>query len=275
MRKRLEGLSAKTSEVEFPGGSIVDNVEDNRVQVVFERMPDADMRKNLKSHGFRWAPSVGAWQRKRSPDAMRWAKKIVGAQEQGQERQPGAGAEKTTEGGALRNRFKDGDIVGRIDDKTAAEINALGFQTTASDVTIAESDIDYIERKHGAQLSEQDVDYLKKTIEEPTEVLPNISTDQSPERDRSVVMVRKNGKNYVSIIEIAPGESSNKLWNFWKMQPAKADRYLQKFREEKTRRQQSGGATNDPSYSSLPGAPSVGKPEGLSGSQTADAGSYE
>ena len=279
LRKRLEGLSAskgmETSEVEFPGGSIVDNVEDNRVQVVFESKPDADMRKNLKSHGFRWAPSVGAWQRKRSPDAMRWAKKIVGAQEQGQKRQPGIGAEKTPGEGALRNRFKDGDIVGRIDDKTAAEINALGFQTTASDVTIAESDIEYIERKHGAQLSEQDVDYLQKTIEEPTEVLPNIGTERSPGREDSILLVRKNGKNYISIVEVSPGEGNNKLWNFWKMDPKKGEKYLLKFRDEKTRRQQSGGATNDPSYSSLPGAPSVGQPEGLPGRQTSDAGSYE
>ncbi len=44
-----------------------------------------------------------------------------------------------------------------------------------------------------------------------------------------------------------------------------------KVREEKTRRQQFGGAANGPSYSSLPEESGGGKPEGLSGSQTTSA----
>ena len=39
------------------------NREDNRLQVFFDGKPDADTRAELKSNGFRWAPSVGAWQR--------------------------------------------------------------------------------------------------------------------------------------------------------------------------------------------------------------------
>ena len=36
------------------------NREDNRLQVFFDGKPDADTRAELKSNGFRWAPSVGA-----------------------------------------------------------------------------------------------------------------------------------------------------------------------------------------------------------------------
>lgn len=42
---------------------VVFQVADNRVQLVFPGKPEHDIRARLKSHGFRWAPSVGAWQR--------------------------------------------------------------------------------------------------------------------------------------------------------------------------------------------------------------------
>lgn len=37
--------------------------DDNRVRVTFPGKPDADTIATLKRNGFRWAPSVGAWQR--------------------------------------------------------------------------------------------------------------------------------------------------------------------------------------------------------------------
>ncbi|TVM30255.1 PLxRFG domain-containing protein [Oceanidesulfovibrio marinus] len=173
--------------------------------------------------------------------------------------------------GPFRSRYKNGDAVGRISDESAAEINSLGFDTAPSDVTVTDRDIDYIEGRHGDQLDDDDVANLTRVIADPTEILPNISTDQSPQRDRSVLFVRKNGKSYVSIVEVSVGDGDNRLWNYWKMRPEKAEKYLAKFRDEKTRRQQPGGATSS-SSSSLPGAPGVGKPEGLSGSQATDAG---
>lgn len=42
---------------------IVQNVEENRIQFIFDGKPSADIRAIMKSHGFRWAPSQGAWQR--------------------------------------------------------------------------------------------------------------------------------------------------------------------------------------------------------------------
>lgn len=67
-----------TAECEFPGGRAVDNVEENRLQLFFEDKPSAEVRDRLKGHGFRWAPSVGAWQRQRSRDAIYWAGQVVG-----------------------------------------------------------------------------------------------------------------------------------------------------------------------------------------------------
>jgi Domain of unknown function (DUF3560) len=35
----------------------------NRIQLIFSKKPSLEIRNLLKSHGFRWAPSEGAWQR--------------------------------------------------------------------------------------------------------------------------------------------------------------------------------------------------------------------
>ena len=67
VRQRIESLT-RANEVayvgwEFDGGHVEANREQSRLQVFFEDKPDADARQQLKEHGFRWAPSVGAWQR--------------------------------------------------------------------------------------------------------------------------------------------------------------------------------------------------------------------
>ncbi|RHQ89234.1 hypothetical protein DWX76_12375, partial [Clostridium sp. AF21-20LB] len=61
---------------EFDGGRVEMNREDNRLQVFFDGKPDADTRAELKSSGFRWAPSVGAWQRQLTDNAIRAADRL-------------------------------------------------------------------------------------------------------------------------------------------------------------------------------------------------------
>ena len=58
------------------GGRVEMNREDNRLQVFFDGKPDADTRAELKSSGFRWAPSVGAWQRQLTDNAIRAADRL-------------------------------------------------------------------------------------------------------------------------------------------------------------------------------------------------------
>lgn len=48
----------------------------NRLQIIFDDRPDADLRSELKGEGFRWAPSQGAWQRQLTDNAMRAARRI-------------------------------------------------------------------------------------------------------------------------------------------------------------------------------------------------------
>lgn len=63
---------------EFEGGRVAINTELNRLQIFFDEKPDEDTRTNLKSNGFRWAPSQGAWQRQYTDNALRAAKIVTG-----------------------------------------------------------------------------------------------------------------------------------------------------------------------------------------------------
>lgn len=80
LKTRIESLKNLEETVfvdwEFEGGNIKVNKEDNRLQVFFDEKPDADKRNELKSNGFRWAPSVGAWQRQLNTNAFRAANNI-------------------------------------------------------------------------------------------------------------------------------------------------------------------------------------------------------
>jgi hypothetical protein len=81
LKKRIDELIAKsentTSEQTTNGVRVVDNVEDNRLQLFFPDKPSEEIRKKLKSSGFRWSPYVGAWQRHRSNAAIYLAQEII------------------------------------------------------------------------------------------------------------------------------------------------------------------------------------------------------
>lgn len=81
-RKRVEQLKREAkrdyAEVETNlGFKLVQNVEANRVQILFDVKPSAETRSVLKSRGFRWAPSEGAWQRMLNHAGVYAAKQVV------------------------------------------------------------------------------------------------------------------------------------------------------------------------------------------------------
>ncbi|WP_331877465.1 hypothetical protein [Longimicrobium sp.] len=83
MRDRLTLIERRRAQApsEFTGSAgvrVVDNVAANRVQVIHPGKPPKADRDAMKRHGFRWAPSAGAWQRHRSAEALRVAKQIAG-----------------------------------------------------------------------------------------------------------------------------------------------------------------------------------------------------
>lgn len=68
----------KHTEIEFDGGTIVTNEEINRVQILFDEKPDEATRSKLKTYGFRWSRSEGAWQTQRTPQNLRRACYVLG-----------------------------------------------------------------------------------------------------------------------------------------------------------------------------------------------------
>ena len=78
--RRIEELT-RVAETEFSGwvfegGRAEISRADNRLQLFFDGKPDADVRAELKSYGFRWAPSAGAWQRQLNEYVFSVADKI-------------------------------------------------------------------------------------------------------------------------------------------------------------------------------------------------------
>ncbi len=58
-----EAAELESEEFVYDGLTIIHNVEENRVQLVFDSIPSKEFRQLLKSHGFRWSKANSAWQR--------------------------------------------------------------------------------------------------------------------------------------------------------------------------------------------------------------------
>ncbi len=74
MKKR--GDSAEDVETEAGAVTVKENTDMARIQLLFPGKPDEQTRRTLKSHGFRWSPSQGAWQRNLN-EAGRYAASLV------------------------------------------------------------------------------------------------------------------------------------------------------------------------------------------------------
>ena len=74
VKERIASLTRQKEDSytgwDFDGGRVKANTADNRLQIFFDDKPDEETRAALKSNGFRWAPSVGAWQRQLNDNAI-------------------------------------------------------------------------------------------------------------------------------------------------------------------------------------------------------------
>lgn len=80
LKKRIEQLTADKATGfvgwKFEGGEAVINEDKNRLQLYFDEKPSDADRAALKSNGFKWAPSDGAWQRQLNSNAFYAANRI-------------------------------------------------------------------------------------------------------------------------------------------------------------------------------------------------------
>ena len=73
-----EELLARIRALGRRRGEIVRNAALNRLQILFDEIPDADTRTALKEHGFRWSPKNQAWQRQLTDNAVSAARAVLG-----------------------------------------------------------------------------------------------------------------------------------------------------------------------------------------------------
>jgi hypothetical protein len=60
------------------GVQIVANHDADRIQIFFDRIPDAAKRETMKRQGWKWSPKNQAWQRKATDAAITSDKSILG-----------------------------------------------------------------------------------------------------------------------------------------------------------------------------------------------------
>ena len=72
VQQRIDDLKNRGDFVgwAFPGGTAEINEGENRLQLFFDEKPTEEQRRELKSNGFKWAPSQGAWQRQLNRNAI-------------------------------------------------------------------------------------------------------------------------------------------------------------------------------------------------------------
>ena len=86
-RERVAALEAEaaravaggTEDYEGKGYTLRENTDICRIQFIFDGKPDDDVRSLLKSHGFKWSPREGAWQRLLNDNARSAAARIAQA----------------------------------------------------------------------------------------------------------------------------------------------------------------------------------------------------
>jgi len=83
IRQRIEDLKKRAYYGHAPPtpaetyGNVRLAEEENRLRIFFPGKPPEEIRKSLKSHGFRWSPTAEAWQRQPSSGAWYHARRIV------------------------------------------------------------------------------------------------------------------------------------------------------------------------------------------------------
>ena len=78
LRQTLEQtLTEGNKETQYEGFTLVENFEINRLQLVFDRKPNEEVRRILKSNSFRWSRYHGAWQRHLNNNGRYYAQQAI------------------------------------------------------------------------------------------------------------------------------------------------------------------------------------------------------
>ena len=78
MKDKLQAVREQgNKEMTFEGGTLIWNYEEDRLQILFDDIPEESKRTELKSSGFRWSPTNKTWQRQLTSNAVYAAKRVL------------------------------------------------------------------------------------------------------------------------------------------------------------------------------------------------------
>lgn len=86
VKERIESLEKakeagthehSADDIGIDGLRVIENTEAMRIQFIFEDKPDEETRSVMKSNGFKWSPSAGAWQRMLNENGKYAAKTVL------------------------------------------------------------------------------------------------------------------------------------------------------------------------------------------------------
>lgn len=76
--QRIEDKGAIT-KFEYRGGEIVQDLESQRINILFDGKPSQEIINEVKSHGFKWSPRFSQWTRKLTPNAVYSVRRMLQA----------------------------------------------------------------------------------------------------------------------------------------------------------------------------------------------------
>lgn len=75
--RNTDNKNRENSEIQFRGGTVIQNWAENRLQISFYKKPSREMIDSLKRNRFRWSPRLSVWQRQNTENAVYALKKIL------------------------------------------------------------------------------------------------------------------------------------------------------------------------------------------------------
>jgi hypothetical protein len=70
LERKAAAVGREEPKLPIENGYIIKNREEDRLQIMFDDVPDANIRTALKKNGYRWSPKQKAWQRKLTSNAL-------------------------------------------------------------------------------------------------------------------------------------------------------------------------------------------------------------
>lgn len=124
VKERIDELLARNNTAyvgwEFDGGRVDANQDINRLQIIFDKKPDENIRESLKKNRFRWSPKNMAWQRQLNDNAIYAADRLqfiyplLGKSPLDMQKEARSAAEKEKTQNTVQNDFGESEEIQKV-----------------------------------------------------------------------------------------------------------------------------------------------------------------